>query len=336
MNAMLMRTDFDAWTGRLVRRLRRPRNTQCIHILTYHRIAREDDVFTQGTTLRLDPTVFERQIDYLAEHYNPVRLSDLIDALARGEQPRQAVVITFDDGFADTIRRAYPVMYRRRIPLTIFPVTSVIGNTDLLWQHKLAWLLAEGQERKVQEAMQAAGFPSRPDDDLLVDYARRHYRADLPDLLEEVLRASGHSGPRLAAALRPYVEPEDLAEADPELVEIGNHTHTHPILSALTPEQQQTEMSSARAALTGITGRAPAALAYPFGLKFHYNADSKRLVRETGHQAALDMRRRVNTGRVDPFELSRKPAACGSLISFEKMMEDWPENASLGAGRSGG
>ena len=336
MNAMLMKTEFDAWTGRLVRRLRRPRNTQCIHVLTYHSIAREDSVFTRGTTLRLDPAAFERHVDYLAEHYTPIRLSELLAALARGDRLHQAVVMTFDDGFADTMRRAYPVLYRRRIPMTVFPVTSVIGNTDLLWQHKLAWLEAEGYERKVLEAMQAEGFPSRTDDEPLADYARRNYRADLPEILEGVLRSTGHRGARLAAALRPYVEAEDLAEADPEFVEFGNHTHTHAILSALTPEQQRKEMTTARETLTALTGVTPIALAYPFGLKSHYNADSRRLACETGHRAALDMRRRINAGPVDPFELSRKPASCGTPLEFEKMMEDWPENAAAGVPGGGG
>ncbi len=49
----------------------------------------------------------------------------------------------------------------------------------------------------------------------------------------------------------------------------------------------------------------------------------------------MDMRRRINAGPVDPFELSRKPATSGSQVEFEKMMEDWPVNAGLTIGGAG-
>jgi peptidoglycan/xylan/chitin deacetylase (PgdA/CDA1 family) len=106
-------------------------------------------------------------------------------------------------------------------------------------------------------------------------------------------------------------------------VEFGNHTHTHPVLSALSYDAQLKEVSSARDALLALSGQAPLALAYPFGLKAHYNADSKRIAQETWHRAALDLRRRTNQGEIDPFELSRKPAASGSQRLFEQMIEDW-------------
>ncbi|MBN2562241.1 MAG: polysaccharide deacetylase family protein [Phycisphaerae bacterium] len=327
MKTLLARTEFNTWTGQWVRRLRRRRNDCCINIVAYHSVARRESVFTAGTSLRHDPAVIERQIEYLAEHYSPIGLSELVRLLAGGERPHRAVVVTFDDGFGDSIRQAREILYRRRIPMTVFPVTSVIGNTDLMWQHKLAWLIANGHEGKVGDAFEAEGFPPRGAGEPLADYARRHYRAEIPDILEDVLRATGRSGARLAAAMRPYLEAEEVAEADPTFVEFGNHTHTHAVLSALTAEQQDREITTARDMLVSLTGRLPIAAAYPFGLKRHYNADSKRIVRETGHRAALDMRRRINAGRVDAFELSRKPAPCGSQIVFEKMMEDWPANA---------
>jgi peptidoglycan/xylan/chitin deacetylase (PgdA/CDA1 family) len=327
LNALLTRTDFDAWPGRLVRRLRRRHNDQCVNILTYHSVAKEGDVLTDGTGLRHHPAEFERQTEYLVEHYNPISLRELVAELERGETPQRAVVITFDDGYADSIRHALPILRRRRIPMTVFPVTSIIGNTDLMWQHKLAWLKANGHAAIVGEALKAEGFPPRDEAEPLTAFVRRCYRADLPEILEAVLRTTGRSGPRLAAALRPYLEPEEIAEADPEIVEFGNHTHTHPILSALSAERQEDEIRTARDTVLSLTGAAPVALAYPFGLKQHYNAVSIRIARETGHYAALDLRRRINAWPVDPFELSRKPAPSGSPIEFEKMIEDWPADA---------
>lgn len=327
---LLSNARFDTWSGRLVRRLRRRYNDRCITVLTYHSIAREPDVFTAGTGVRHHPHTLERHMEYLSEHYRPVGLPELVSSLEQGRQPARSVVLTFDDGYADSIRRALAILYRWRIPMTIFPVTSVIGNVDLMWQHKLAWLVAEGHTQKVWDALRAEGWDIDDETDGSVeDYVRQHYRPILPELLEAVLRSVGTSGAALAAKHRPYLEPEEIATADPEFVSFGNHTDTHPVLSALSEEQQALEITTARRKLTDLTGRPPVALAYPFGLKRQYDEASRRIARETGHRAALDMRRRMNVGVVDPMDLSRKPAPHDSQLTFEKMMEDWPVNAHL-------
>ncbi len=335
MNAMLSKTGFDHWTGRLVRRLRRRYNDQCITILTYHSVAHEDSVFTAGTQLRCCPQDLEREAEYLAEHYNMMRLSDLVTMLERGEQPVRAVALTFDDGYGDSIRQAMPILFRRRIPMTIFPVTSVVGNNELMWQHKLAWLVAKGHEMLVWDVLGAEGWsvPNTPEGTVdahresIGDFVRRNYQPHLPQVLESVVATVGTSGLALAGRHRPYLEVDDIATADPEFVEFGNHTATHPVLSALTVMQQRSEIEDARQKITEWTGRPPVALAYPFGLKPHYNDASKQLARNTGHRATLDMRRRMNVGLVDPFELSRKPIAGPSQTDFEMMIEDWPANA---------
>ncbi len=336
MSGLATRTAFDAWTGRMVRCLRRRHNAQCVNVVTYHSVSKVGSVFTDGTGLRHDPASFERQVEYLASCFNPISLRDLVEALAAGETVRRAVVITFDDGFADTVRVAFPVLYRRRIPATVFPVTSVIGNKELMWQHKLAWLTAKGHESRVCDAVASAGLGRRGEGESAWGLARRCYCEEMPAVLEDVLRSVGATGARLAGALRPYLEAEDVAEADPALMEFGNHTHTHAVLSALSLERQRWEIETARDELVALTGYAPIGLAYPFGLKRHYGAEAERLARESGHRAALDMRRRLNVGCVDPFELSRKPATNDSQVTFEKMMEDWPSNAALGGRGCGG
>ena len=336
MSRWLARTEFDTWTGQWLRRLRRRHNDQCINIVAYHSIASSDSLFTAGTTLRHDPGEFERQMDYLSDNYNPMSLEAIGDATERGELLRKAVAITIDDGMADSLRHAVPILVRRRMPVTIFTVTSVIGNDDLMWQHKLTWLIAQGLGDKVMEAMGVEGFPPAMEGQSVEQYARTNYRADLPEILESLVRATGSTGPAIAGKARPYVERDEMAQVDAEFVQFGNHTHTHAILANLDEDAQRAELTQARDVLREITGRLPIALAYPFGLKRHYNAISRRLAAETGHRAALDARRRLNLPGVDPFNLSRKPAPCGSQQQFEQTIEDWPDNAAINPTRAEG
>ncbi len=333
MNPVLTESGFQHWTGRLVRTLRRRHYDHCITILGWHSISRARSPFTEGLGLRHSPDSFEAEVSYLAENYNVFSLSAVIDALERGEELRRAVVLTFDDGYGDAIRQALPVLYRRRLPMTIFPVTSVIGNTDLLWQHKLDWLVANGHEQRIWDVLLAEGWDVAGRQSRVGDFLRRNYLPELPGVLEEALRSVGQSSAELARKHRLYLEPEEIAAADPEFVEFGNHTDTHPVLSCLTITQQMAELAAAQRKLLEITGRPPIAVAYPFGLKWHYTPDTVRLVRDTGHKAALDMRRRLNIGSVDPFDLSRKPVACKNMTEFEMMMEDWPANARVPGSR---
>ncbi len=329
MTSILEKTSFDTWPGKLVRKLRRRYNDRVATILTYHSIARHTTVFNERDQLCHSPTALEREVDYLADNFNVMRLSDLIACIERNEMPRRAVVLTFDDGYADNLSIAQPILFRRRLPMTIFPVTSVIGNRDLLWQHKLAWLVRERAEERVWIALQAEGWdvPAVGEADLET-FVRQNYRADVPDILEAVIRTMGTTSEALAAKYRPYLEVDDLAQADPEFVEFGNHTDTHPVLSALADGQQMVEIGAASRKLHEWTGRAPTSFAYPFGLKAHYTARTKDHIRATGHKAILDMRRRMNVWPMDAMELSRKPGAVATQEDFERSVEDWPANSS--------
>lgn len=330
MSSLLNNTKFDAWTGKLVRSLRRKHNDRCITILTYHSIAREPNLFTQGHGICHHPADFEREIEYLAENFNVISLSQLIEMLDAKEQPRRAVVLTFDDGYADTLHCALPICFRRRVPITVFPVTSVVGNTNLLWQHKLAWLINEGLADRVWDALAREGWTIDAERHDLDGFIRRNFRADIPDILESTINYFGVDSPTLAAKHHLYITPDDIAAADPDFVEFGNHTDTHPVLSAVSDNQQMVEIGAASRKLTEWTGRPPVAIAYPFGLKPHYTDSSRAFAEATGHRAALDMRRRMNVGLVDPLDLSRKPAVCPTQTEFEMLVEAWPAN-TLGA-----
>lgn len=329
MKQLLKRADSSLFSGRLMRRWQQRYQDRCVQIICYHSVARTPCILTDGTALCHSLDEFERQVDYFAERYRPMSLRRLIECIAEGRSVDRAVVFTFDDGFADNLRRAMPILYRRRIPMTIFPTAGVIGNTDLMWTHKLAWLTHQGRGERLLTAMRSAGFREREPDEAWPDYARRVYRADLPALLESLIREAGKSGNGLARELRPYLDADEMVAVDPEFVEFGNHTLTHPVLAALTPSQQEAEIREGARIIESITGIKPMAFAYPFGLKRHYTDETQQIVRATGHLAALDMRRRVNTGRLDPYQLSRRPAPHGPREVLDSLIALAPTNAFL-------
>jgi peptidoglycan/xylan/chitin deacetylase (PgdA/CDA1 family) len=98
--------------------------------LLYHKI----DLPTADVKIRgafTAPQKFERQVAYLKRKgYEFYTAPELIEFyLANGEFPPKAIAITFDDGWKDNYREAFPILKKYGAKATIFLVTSCIGET---------------------------------------------------------------------------------------------------------------------------------------------------------------------------------------------------------------
>ena len=91
-----------------------------VMVIFYHRVA--DETPNDWTISR---RYFTRQIDWLAENFDLVSLSEAQDRLRTGN-PRPAVSITFDDGYADNSDFALPLLIERQIPCTYFVASDFV------------------------------------------------------------------------------------------------------------------------------------------------------------------------------------------------------------------
>jgi peptidoglycan/xylan/chitin deacetylase (PgdA/CDA1 family) len=109
-----------------------PVNTGAIEIpvLMYHKV--NSDPRTGGPGIRVTPARFERQMRYLANNgYHTVSLTDLVAFIEKNEAlPPRPVVITFDDGYLDNYRHAFPVLKKYGFTATIFVVANYVGKTN--------------------------------------------------------------------------------------------------------------------------------------------------------------------------------------------------------------
>ncbi len=97
-----------------------------VTILIYHRVG-------GGSTAELDcpATAFSDQLDILAGH-DVVSLDIALARLDAGDS-RPSVVLTFDDGFADVHRTAWPLLRERGLPFTLYLATAYLGG-DMVWE----------------------------------------------------------------------------------------------------------------------------------------------------------------------------------------------------------
>src|SRR5438874_1635195 len=90
-----------------------------IPILMYHSISCSYNPRFKEFTV--PPEVFAEQMAYLHEHnYTTLTVTQLAQARNAGSLPEKPVVITFDDGFADFLTVAWPVLQRYKFAATMY------------------------------------------------------------------------------------------------------------------------------------------------------------------------------------------------------------------------
>jgi peptidoglycan/xylan/chitin deacetylase (PgdA/CDA1 family) len=94
----------------------------------YHNIARAPRGLRVYRSLYVSPGAFARQMWLLGQMgYIGVSMSDAMPYL-RGERRGKVAVITLDDGYADNLHNALPVLLRHGFSATVYVVSGSIGQ----------------------------------------------------------------------------------------------------------------------------------------------------------------------------------------------------------------
>ena len=111
-----------------------------IRTLVYHNVTDNfvPDEWQQMTTPR---DLFEEQMRYLAENgYKTLSAYEMYKSLVgETEIPSKSICITFDDGYKDNYRNAFPILEKYELKATIFITADFVGKKDaseeyLTWQ----------------------------------------------------------------------------------------------------------------------------------------------------------------------------------------------------------
>jgi len=283
-------------------------------VLLYHRVA---EAASDPQLLCVTPEHFAEHVEVVAENYEPIRLGDLVAALRAGEPPSQAVAITFDDGYADNLGAAKPVLERNGVPATVFVASGWMGGDRMYWWDELEFLLLRpGRLPPVLELEIGSDILRRQlgEDEVYTREAaaarsgwtvldrhdpgpRQHIYRELCALLrtleerarERILDSFRSTGVRddvPDGKPRPMTVDELRRLADGDLVDIGAHTITHPTLSKLGPDKQRAEIAGSKQQLERALDRPIASFAYPYGGATDFDKTTTLIVRDAGFDHA--------------------------------------------------
>jgi peptidoglycan/xylan/chitin deacetylase (PgdA/CDA1 family) len=105
-----------------------PAHTASVPILMYHNIARAPRELRAYRSLYVSPASFTRQLWLLQRlGYTGLSMSAALPYL-RGERQGRVAVVTLDDGYADNLEAALPVLTRFGFSATVYVVSGSIGR----------------------------------------------------------------------------------------------------------------------------------------------------------------------------------------------------------------
>lgn len=260
-------------------------------VLALHRVLPpEERDLCYNPHLVLSEPAFVSLLHFLRQDYQVVHLQDLLaDPSGHGGHPK--VAITFDDGWEDNYRVAFPHLVSYGMPATIFGCTGLLDTDQLLPEERFARLWTQCQSHSNLEA-------------LLVDLRhwgmgigrkrhlspqRQFWSNELKRMpLSSKLLLLDHLESRYqmhAVHSRRFLTWEQVRiMTRTGLVRMGSHTSRHATLSSENDRDIRQELEDSLATLSKHTGEVPDILAYPNGM---YDRRVQDVVRSTGFKAAL-------------------------------------------------
>ncbi|MCG5516872.1 MULTISPECIES: polysaccharide deacetylase family protein [unclassified Ectothiorhodospira] len=275
-----------------------------LSILIYHRVRPEPDPMLPGDP---DAATFRWQVQVVSRLFHVLPLAEALKRLQNGTLPPRAACITFDDGYADNHDVALPLLREQGLPATFFVATGFLDG-GMMFNDRILEAIRRMPSGEVD--LEDMGLGTRRIDGL----------DERKALIKEVIQSvkyleRGEREDKVAglAAQCPQALPDDLMMTTAQLkaldaagMEIGGHTHSHPILARLTDDQARAEILQGKETLESILGHPVRLFAYPNGKPgSDYLPQHAAMVRECGFEAAVSTTWGVSTRETDPYQLAR-------------------------------
>jgi peptidoglycan/xylan/chitin deacetylase (PgdA/CDA1 family) len=288
----------------LARRL----TTQWPRILMYHNFSAEVSGAMPAPG-RTSARIFRQQMIHLQRYYRPARLRELGRQLADGILPRAgSVAITVDDGHANFLACALPVLRELNIPATFFVLSELSNSSDWLWSDKWEYV----RERT----------PGSSDGGPSLSELKHLPAADRERCLDDFARRMGVRIPARPPEQYAVVSWEELrALGRSELVDIGSHSRTHRILSDTDDGEAWDEIDGSRRELERRLDVEIASFCFPNGLPGDYRAEQLEMVARAGYVCATASHFGYVTRASNRFALPRIGGVFGGMPRFRQDLD---------------
>lgn len=301
--------------------------------LMYHRVLPQavGGQFLQAG-MYVEPKTFEQHLRFLAKNFDLQPVSALYPERAadvEGVAGRPPCAVTFDDGWSDFYRYAYPLLLKYQVPATVFLPTGFIGTQRSFWTERLGRICTTATEQGGFDAFKSYAqqilslstetvTTDRGFQESMIQVLKLCQITEIESILSQLedFVSSGSSVGR-----RDFLTWEEVAEMQQSgLVTFGSHTENHLLLDTLCREEIVREIESSKQTILSRQVATDDALSfcYPNG---NYTDAAIRLLDECGYVTAFTTQYGVNDCATSHFKLKRigvhqDISASNSLLAY--------------------
>lgn len=280
------------------------RHEQRLSILIYHGVGERPDPLGHCD---VDVARFDAHLAVLSRAFSVMTLGEAASRLRDGSLPRRAACITFDDGYANNHDMALPMLRKHGLSATFFIATAYLDGGRMFND-----VVIDAIRRSTRSTLDLDSLGLG-----LIDIGSPARRVEalrilLPRLKVLPLDARDEQAAYVARAAGVDTPPslmmtgEQVRQLAREGMEIGAHTHRHPILNSVPDDEARHEIVSGKAAIESVIDAPVQVFAYPNGRpEQDYSPRHVRMVAEAGFEAAVSTARGCARASHDPFQLPR-------------------------------
>jgi peptidoglycan/xylan/chitin deacetylase (PgdA/CDA1 family) len=290
-----------------------------LSILIFHRVLPHAD-----PVLSSEPTAaqFDALLGHLKSRFCVLPLKDAAMRLRAGSLPARSLCITFDDGYADNLTVAAPLLRKHGLPATLFVATGYLDG-DCMFNDLV--IAACRSEKVAAIDLSHLGLDVHPlrtmeERRTAIDRILERLKYVPPGLRHEraqdIVEAAGVPLPRGL-----MLTPDDVRALPEWGFDVGAHTIRHPILTQTSNDEAWGEIDGSKRELEGILRREVDLFAYPNGHPGEdYSVEHVRMVREAGFAVAVSTAWGAARRTSDPLQLPRFTPWARHPLKFDLLM----------------
>ncbi|WP_165795064.1 oligosaccharide flippase family protein [Solimicrobium silvestre] len=225
------------------------RNKERLTVAMFHRVLPHHDQRRPGADPEwtMDTATFKKCLQFFQRHYHVISMDELAAALHDQKKlPPRSLLITFDDGWADTAEYAQPILDELGMASVVFVAGSVINQAAPFWQEAVYRLLATHPDGITQ--LNAALIQSSID--VVLVGKERSSEAEIRSVIQQLDTHNPNNLRHLAtilqdranapAAMLSLIQLHKLAKARHY---IGSHGMTHQPLTKVASAESEVKLA---------------------------------------------------------------------------------------------
>ena len=275
-----------------------------LQVFIFHRVLAKPDSLLPGEP---DAKQFDWMVRLIGRNFNVLPFGRAVSLLKSGSLPKAAACITFDDGYKDNFSVALPILQRHGLSATFFIATSFLGG-GRMWNDDII----EAIRLLPNETVDLKEF-GLDQHDLTTPTNRVNAIGTILGKLKyqphgqreaTARKISRHAGVDDRSEL--MMSADDVRAMRAAGMELGGHTHSHPILTSLTDDDAYSEITCGKIELETILAEPVKVFAYQNrNTQLDLSSQHIEMLRQAGFIAAATTQQAIATVQTDPFMMPR-------------------------------